>query len=841
MPTMSKQKKPAQQAEIPNAISFGELGDEIREALAAKFLTPEGACPTYYIRELYPDRVIVSTDGGELLQIPFTIVAGAVTLGEPTPVAVQYVPEQNAADAQEAPAAQASARILVVDHDTRLLQALDQEGREWEVLIIQPGLGANRQYFPAEVLQASVSIFAGVPVFCLDDSQHSRTGDKSAKQIVGWIGQPEWRDARAAQAGAPPGRAGIYGRFTLLESADWLRRNLLDSHAKGKPDLYGLSVDAPRCMATNKTIQQAEGPVAVQWFTKIFAPASVDVVWKPGTPGGFQRALNAEIVQPTTEEDPMKKRLLELLQAKRPDLYAKINQAEVTEEQLLAHLGEGLTPIKQAGEGAAQIQNAGFTAEDRATLDEAKKSGWNAKVAQAIVDSRLPEAMQITLRGRYLDHPGEFTAVEQAIKTEKEEWAAIAQSGNVRGMGFAHEVSVEGEAERLQAGMDKLLGVPTKSDAPAFRTVRQAYGQITGDTELAGRVAIGRERQVERVAQAIQAHWRHGIGEPGYENPGFVRIEQAQAAASWPTILGNSLYRRLAIEYAAVNYYEDRIISNRRRAVDFKTIEVQRPQYPADLTSFNPETSDYPEAATLGEEGVNYKVGTRGQLITVTRTAIVNDDLGAIARLPRLFGRAARRTFARSVWNLYMANATYDADSKAWFHTDHANLGSTALTADATGVAALVARLNALMAQAEPGSLEKLGGAWWAAKPMLVVPSALQAIAKQLNQSDGIPGTANNGDNPVRGLFGNADNPENILVVPLFTDATDWGLFRQPTDMEIVEAAFLNGQETPELFIADLQNVGQMFLADKLQYKIRHEYGVEILDFRSADKSVVAG
>lgn len=832
-------KKPAQQAEIPNEMSFGELGDEIREALAAKFLTPEGACPTYYVRELYPDRVIVSADGGELYQIPFTIVAGAVTLGEPTPVEVQYVPEQESGS-QEAPAAQATARtrILVVDHDTRLLQALDAEGREWEVLIIQPGMGANRQYFPAEVLQASVAIFEGAPVFCLDDSQHSRTGDKSAKQIVGWLTQPAWREARAAQAGVQPGRAGIYGRFTLLDSANWLRTNLLDSHAKGKPDLYGLSVDAPRCMAINKTIQQAEGAVAVQWFTKILPPASVDVVWKPGTPGGFQRALNAECVQPTTEEDPMKERLLQLLQAKRPDLYTKINQADVTEEQLLAHLDEGLTPIKQA-ETTVPAQNASLNAEDRATLDEAKRSGWNAKVAQAVFDSKLPEAMQNTLRGRYMDRPGEFTAVEQAIKTEKEEWAAISQSGNVRGMGFSHEVSVEGEAERLQAGMDKLFGVATKSDAPAFRSIKQGYIQITGDTELVGRVSAGRASQVERVAQAIQAYWRNGIGEPGYENPGFVRIEQAQVAGNWPTILGNTLYRRLAMEYAAVNYYEDRIISNRRRATDYRTLEVQRPQYPADLTSFNPETADYPEAAPLGEEQVNYAVTTRGQLITVTRRTIINDDLGAVARLPRLFGRAARRTFARSIWNLFMSNATYDGDAVAWFHATHNNLGSTALSADATGVTALVTRLNALMAQTEPGSLEKLGGAWWAAKPLLVVPTQLQAVAKQLNQSPGIPGTANQGDNPVTGLFGNKDNPENILVIPLFTDTNDWGLFRQPTDMDTIEAAFLNGQETPELFIADQQNVGQMFVADKLQYKIRFEYGAELLDFRCADKSVV--
>lgn len=813
-------KKPAQQAEIPNEQALDEIRPLVYEALKA--LMPDATSPALCIDQLYPDRCIVRDAAGALWQYPYTINGGAVTLGERSAVQVAYVP-----------ATQASAG------ETRLLQAIDKEGWEWEVLIIQPGMGANRQYFPADVLQASVAVFDGAQVFCLDDSQHSRTGDKSAKQIVGWITNPTWRDAHAGQAHGQQGRAGVYGTFTLLKGADWLRVNLLDSHAKGKPDLYGLSVDAPRCMATNKTIQQAEGPVPVQWFTKILPPASVDVVWKPGTPGGFQRALNAELVQPTTEEERMKERLLKMLQEKRPDLYAKVNQAEVTEEQLLEQLGEGLTPVKQA-ESQTAAPAAVLNAEDRATLDEAKRNGWNAKVAQAIFDSKLPEAMQNTLRGRYMDQPGDFAAVEQAIKTEKEEWAAISQSGNVRGAGFAHDVAVEGEAERLQASMDKMFGVANTSDAPAFRSIRQAYIQITGDTELVGRVSPAHARRVERLAQAIQAHWQNGIGEPGYENPGFVRIEQAQLAGSWPTILGNTLYRRLAMEYAAVNYSEDRIISNRRRATDYRTLEVQRPQYPADLTVLNPEVADYPEAATLGEEQVNYAVSTRGQIITVSRRTIMNDDLGAVARLPRLFGRAARRTFARSVWNLFMSNANYDADATAWFHANHANLGAVALSADAAGVTALVNRLNALMAQTEPGSLEKLGGAWWAAKPLLAVPTQLQAVAKQLNQSDGIPGTANNGDNPVRGLFGSPDNPENILVIPLFTDVNDWGLFRQPTDVELIEAAFLNGQETPELFVADQQNVGQMFVADKLQYKIRFEYGVEILDFRGADKSVVA-
>jgi hypothetical protein len=295
------------------------------------------------------------------------------------------------------------------------------------------------------------------------------------------------------------------------------------------------------------------------------------------------------------------------------------------------------------------------------------------------------------------------------------------------------------------------------------------------------------------------------------------------------------------MDYAAVDYGEDRIISFRRRAVDFRTLEAQRLAYSADLPTVNPEVADYTEAASLGEEQVSYVVSTRGRLMSVTRKTMLADDLGAVLKLPIREGRAARRTFARVVWNLAINNANYDADATAWFHANHLNIGSVALTADAGGVAEVVAAMNRIMAQTEPGSAETLRGAYWKHKLTLAVPQALAGKAKQLNQSKGIPGAANQGDNPVYGVFGAEDNPERIVVNPLFTDVTDWYLFLDPSEAEIIEVAFLNGQETPEVFIADQQNVGQMFLADKVQYKIRHEYGAEILDFRTGQKNVVAG
>jgi hypothetical protein len=52
---------------------------------------------------------------------------------------------------------------------------------------------------------------------------------------------------------------------------------------------------------------------------------------------------------------------------------------------------------------------------------------------------------------------------------------------------------------------------------------------------------------------------------------------------------------------------------------------------------------------------------------------------------------------------------------------------------------------------------------------------------------------------------------------------------------------FLQGREEPEFFLADTPNVGQAFVADKNVWKLRHEYGGAIQDFRGACKQVVAG
>jgi hypothetical protein len=369
------------------------------------------------------------------------------------------------------------------------------------------------------------------------------------------------------------------------------------------------------------------------------------------------------------------------------------------------------------------------------------------------------------------------------------------------------------ESEKLQAALDKLLGVDVDDkfrDVPAFRSLRGAYVSLTGDAEIRG----------------IPSPAGLKLGEA------FMHMMQLPAAYSTSTfsfVLGNSMYRSLIKEYRIPDYKEEVLISFVRNAKDFKNMEIIQVGYLGDVPDVNPETADYQELTLPTDVEATYAVNQKGWIMTVTRKAILNDDLKSVLQLVSKMGRAHRRTHAKRAWNKIIDNATYGGDSKALFHVDHGNLGAVTLTNDATGIATLTNRLKALYAQTEQDS-----GAGLALEPKYMwVPRALLEIAKALNSPWPLAGTVN----PHAGLFGATH--EKIICNPLFVDADDWGLIADAAEVELLEAAYLNGQKEPEFFVADNPAAGQMFVADKIQYKSRHEFEFEIADFRGFDKSVV--
>ncbi len=764
-------------------LSFEQLKEKLQQMM-----------PSMYIMEMYDDHVICEKDGGGYCRVDYKVDdAGNIVMGEPADVMKTYVPMK----------AQAAMRFTGAAVDGK-----EDYGYKWNVQIIDAGPDKQKRFeYPLDVIHAAAPLYEGTPVFVLTEAQHTagkHPYGKPVRDIVGRISQ------------VTTNSTGNEGIITILKSAKWFRDMIVDAYEQGmigqegQKDLLELSHDV-----IGQTIKAAGGISRVARIVKV---DGVDVVYDAIGGGKFKR-MAAAAMQAGQMEDNMWKRLLAALKGMRPDLAGQIDALlgkgdDVTDaeiQQMLAAAMPQQAAIDIEKLLAAMKSDISATDEAKKILDQARLVACGNTLAEELKGSGLPAPVQEKLRAAFRDKVFDTDTLRAAIKTEKEVLDKLTASGVITGAG---DVRVMDTApERIQAAMDKLFGVQVDAkfaDVQAFDSFRASYVRITGDSEIRGLPT----REGLKLGESIMD---------------MMRLPAAYSSTSFSFVLGNSMYRRLIQDYKAVDYGEQNLVSYKRNAKDFKTMESINVGYFGDIPDVNPETADYTEVTMPTDEEITYTLNQKGIILTVTRKAIINDDLKTVVTMVQRLGRAARRTFARRLWNKIINNATYKGDSVALFHASHGNLGSTALTADATGIATLTARLTAMFTQTEKNSGEKL--ALDAAK--IWVPRELLEVAKQLNSP--WPGAAQS--NPHAGRFG--VNHENIFVNKLTTDANDWGLIANPADVELLEVAFLNGQEEPELFVADNPLIGQMFVADKIQYKQRHEYEAEIADYRGFDKSVV--
>jgi hypothetical protein len=221
---------------------------------------------------------------------------------------------------------------------------------------------------------------------------------------------------------------------------------------------------------------------------------------------------------------------------------------------------------------------------------------------------------------------------------------------------------------------------------------------------------------------------------------------------------------------------------------------------------------------TLGDRGEAIMLATYGELFSITRQAIINDDLSVLSEIPRKMGIAARATIGDLVYAVLTSNAKM-ADGKALFHADRKNLVTG--TPSVLSIDALSAGKTAMATQktqTEGGKSRTLN-----IRPaFLLVPVALEDKANQLIRSASVPTAQVNAgiDNPVR-------NMAEVIGEPRLDDAsaTAWYLAaRQGSDT--IEVAYLNGVDTPYLE----QQEG--FTSDGVASKVRIDAGVAPRDFR---------
>ena len=324
----------------------------------------------------------------------------------------------------------------------------------------------------------------------------------------------------------------------------------------------------------------------------------------------------------------------------------------------------------------------------------------------------------------------------------------------------------------------------------------------------------------------LEAAWANGYtGRNFRDSRSVLRFAFAQdIQAEYSTIDIGGILSNIANKFLLEGFFSVegtwRNICAVRNVSDFKTVTsyrlIGKDQY--ELVAPGGELKH----GTLGNESYTNKADTYGLLLSVDRRDMINDDLGAITTVPRKLGRGSGLKINDVFWTNFLNNAAFFSAGNKNYLTG----ADTILSIDG-------------LTKAEQTFLDQVdsdGKPVGIMPSILLVPTALSAVATQLYKSLEIRDTTSNTKypvaNPHQGMF--RAEVSRYLGNSLYTgnSAKAWYLLADPKDLPVIEVAFLGGQESPtiETAQADFDVLG-------IQMRGYHDFGVNLQDARGGVKS----
>ncbi len=664
--------------------------------------------------------------------------------------------------------------------------ALDTQGHAVRVTVIQGGQSKNGFTYGEATLQAIAHLLEGAHAFADHARNESDQQTRSVRDIVGF-----YHDACyiPPSASVPLGR--VDATLHIMEGADWLWSLIQEACTLGRPELIGLSIDIFGQWQLNEANKAKE-------VTSVAALNSCDVVTRPSAGGSFRRILHslqssqgdAHALPSTQQGDtyPM------------PDNNSHLTETSSTTLPTSPLQDDATTPSQQADTNEQQFNTL---------LQQLKLERAQLALERRLLELVLPEPVKTTIRTRYQGRIFEQSELEADLKAQQEMLAALTATGLIRGNNYEKPAigQMITEAEKIQAAFDRMFDLDIDTTRLGtirpFTSIREAYARVTGDPSIAGfsdRSTLGSIRVSE--------------------NAPIARITEADTTtASFSYLLGTSMNKRLLKDYQAWP-------AEWMRFCTIVPIRDFKQQSRVRLGAFGSlpivaEDSAY-TAVSLTDSAATYVPQKRGNLVTVSREVIVNDDLQAIKQIPTKLAVSAAYTLAEFVYGFLSNNPTiYDGSALFTTGAPHTNLGAAALSS-----AAMQSGVTAMREQTNYAG-KRLG-----LRPRyLVVPAELEWTSMVITKSAGVPGSNNNDINPMLGYV-------TPIVSAQLSSTTQWFLLADPREVDTIEIGFVGGQVNPALFIQDSPLLGLNFTQDAVTYKVRQEYGGAVVDYRGLYRGI---
>lgn len=220
---------------------------------------------------------------------------------------------------------------------------------------------------------------------------------------------------------------------------------------------------------------------------------------------------------------------------------------------------------------------------------------------------------------------------------------------------------------------------------------------------------------------------------------------------------------------------------------------------------------------TTGDKQATIALATYGELFSITRQAIINDDLNMLTDVPMKLGRAAKSTIADLVYAILTTNPKMSTDSVALFDkAKHANV----LEGAQMDVGSLDKARQLMRAQKEGQRHLNIRPAF------VLVPTAMESVTNQVIKSASVKGADINAGiiNPVKDFA-------TVIAEPRLDDSSQTTFYLAAAKgTDTIEVAYLNGVDTPYI---DQQDG---FSVDGVTTKVRIDAGVAPVDHRGLVK-----
>ena len=673
----------------------------------------------------------------------------------------------------------------------RIIEAIPG-GREWEGLLIEPGLSKNGRYYPADVLRESAPLFEGAYSYARHRSPGE--GERHPNDKIGRFSQVRTTDA------------GLVARFKVV--APWVRDLLREAMESGEPDFVGFSIDA-----TGRVARREHEGRPVAWVEAIGAVNSVDLVSEPAAGGRVVRLVASAETATENEDSDMSDELKAMIEALSAKIDAVATKAAPTEAP-----APTLAPTGTDGPAVVTVTPRLTESEARALL--------KGRISEAMEGVTLSEAGRTFVRDGLLllARKGEVSDEDIAESIRRQQDYEAARTPVAAASIGTDRVTVgDGPRDKVRKALTAWFANETPPDGiKPLRSLQEGYCRWNGIDYF--------DLNPLRFAKSFQVQYD---GQLSHEE-----IQESLATATWGQIFADVLYLRLIKEFGRMQEIEDwRLICSDIVSVgDFRTYHYARVGGYADLTSVA-EGATYPTLTTPGDEETTFSVAKYGGIEDWTMEAALNDVANKVRQLPSKMAEAASRTLYKYVMNLATTtNPTLGYDSVALYDSGHSNTGTTALS-----VAGLDTTQIAMRDQVPYGTSAEVMGPRAKIK-YIITPNELEARAKRIvDPSPAIlaaiaTSTDSNTEMDPQRWKGSGIVP---ITYDYLTDANDWWAVADPSRVPTIVMGFLNGMQSPELFLQQDPTVGSNFTADKTAAKCRIIYGGAVLDHRAFYRQVV--